>query len=340
MLVSDTTSSALLTDIDATQCLSLDEQPQSFFADSSKRFNVTEAVDDTPTRPRKDSGYSEEPRRPIYRCLSDSGTLTFLELQRDLDESTVRKGSTFRHRRSSSRRNSSAALAGQPKHRSSQAKSKDNEKVNPLELLLQQQAALTSPNDSTYGTSKTLSGKSSNSLQLPAKDPYPVHQKAIAIIQTSEVSDIAVSSNGVSRSSSILMAESFNDQSTRSNSSAISSTIDLEADTISPFYAAANIDWTDPNTRRKAYEKHDRAQRGFRRLLKRITPRKWQNEHLQFYDGNSDAGSVRRYRLDIDEVQGCVRTGSDKEIGNILRLSRYASNRFPLSRSASRTRST
>ena len=302
MVVSGTSSSASLVGIDSIQCLGFDAQPQSSFEDSQKQFIITEAISKPPTRPRKDSGYSEEPRRPIYRCSSDSGALTFLELQRNLDESVARKGSAVRHYLSSSRRNSSAASTGQPKHRSSRTKLKDNENVNSTELLLQQQAVLTSSNGSTHGTSKTLGQKTSNNLKQSAGDPYLVHQKVIFTIQTSELFDIAVSSNGASRSPSILMAESINDQSTRSDSSTMSSTVDLETHTSSPFYAATNIDWTDPNTRRKAYEKHDRSQRGFRKLLKRITPRTWQNEHLQFYDGNSDAGSVRRYRLDIDEV--------------------------------------
>lgn len=65
---------------------------------------------------------------------------------------------------------------------------------------------------------------------------------------------------------------------------------------------AANIDWTLPSTRRREYEKIDKARSGFRGLMRRVTPRiLWKNGRVGFHDdGNgSDAGTVRRFRMDV-----------------------------------------
>ncbi|MCJ1416160.1 hypothetical protein MMC32_002495 [Xylographa parallela] len=63
------------------------------------------------------------------------------------------------------------------------------------------------------------------------------------------------------------------------------------------------IDWTAPATRRREYEKIDRASRGVRGLWRKVTPR-WcrSSSRTSFFDGDEDdARSVRRYRLDISE---------------------------------------
>lgn len=68
---------------------------------------------------------------------------------------------------------------------------------------------------------------------------------------------------------------------------------------------ATVIDWTFPSTRRLEYREIDKSCRGFRGIWRRLAPR-WcrRNSRLSFFDGNSsDTGSVRRYRLDLPEVE-------------------------------------
>ncbi|MCJ1425412.1 hypothetical protein MMC29_003311 [Sticta canariensis] len=68
---------------------------------------------------------------------------------------------------------------------------------------------------------------------------------------------------------------------------------------------ATVIDWTLPSTRRLEYREIDKSCRGFRGIWRRLAPR-WcrRNSRLSFFDGNSsDTGSVRRYRLDLPEVE-------------------------------------
>ena len=60
------------------------------------------------------------------------------------------------------------------------------------------------------------------------------------------------------------------------------------------------IDWTDPVKRRRTYEQYDKSRRGLRGVIRRITPRWLQSKTVEFYNGDSDAGSVRRYRLHVD----------------------------------------
>lgn len=68
---------------------------------------------------------------------------------------------------------------------------------------------------------------------------------------------------------------------------------------------ATIIDWTSPSTRRREYDEIDRSCQGIRGLWRRLAPR-WcrRNSRLIFYnsDNDSDAGSVRRYRLDIPKI--------------------------------------
>lgn len=64
------------------------------------------------------------------------------------------------------------------------------------------------------------------------------------------------------------------------------------------------IHWTSPGRLREQYAAIDQSRRGVRGLLRKLTPR-WlsQSSKASFYDSRkgSDAGSVRRYRLDLPE---------------------------------------
>ena len=65
------------------------------------------------------------------------------------------------------------------------------------------------------------------------------------------------------------------------------------------------IDWKTPASRRREYEKIDRSTRGLRGLWRRVTPR-WLRggNQIHFYEGkDDDAGSVRRYRLDLPDEE-------------------------------------
>jgi len=63
------------------------------------------------------------------------------------------------------------------------------------------------------------------------------------------------------------------------------------------------IDWKTPASRRREYEKIDRCSRGFRGLWRKVTPTWFGGRNRTcFYEGKGDdAGSVRRYRLDLPE---------------------------------------
>ena len=72
---------------------------------------------------------------------------------------------------------------------------------------------------------------------------------------------------------------------------------------------STTIDWTFPTTRRREYEKIEASTRGIRGLWRRFAPKRCQrNSRLAFYDGDphktdddSDAGSVRRYRVSLED---------------------------------------
>ncbi|KAI4269850.1 MAG: hypothetical protein L6R38_007316 [Xanthoria sp. 2 TBL-2021] len=75
-----------------------------------------------------------------------------------------------------------------------------------------------------------------------------------------------------------------------------------------PSLPPTTIDWTLPTTRRREYEKIEASTRGIRGLWRRFAPKRCQrNSRLAFYEGDpekleddSDAGSVRRYRVSLD----------------------------------------
>jgi hypothetical protein len=68
--------------------------------------------------------------------------------------------------------------------------------------------------------------------------------------------------------------------------------------------------WTSPCTRRREYERIDRANTGVRGFLNKVVPRCVSGPPEKFYEKDeSDAGSVRRYRLDDEED-----TAHDKEL--------------------------
>ena len=73
---------------------------------------------------------------------------------------------------------------------------------------------------------------------------------------------------------------------------------------------AANIDWTSASTRRREYEKIDQARSGLRGFIRRVTPRilRRKNGRVGFHDDGkgSDAGTVRRFRMDVADGDSAV----------------------------------
>ncbi|KAF9696374.1 hypothetical protein EKO04_005469 [Ascochyta lentis] len=83
---------------------------------------------------------------------------------------------------------------------------------------------------------------------------------------------------------------------------------------------ATTTHWISPGTRKRDYERIDRANNGFRGLVRRVVPRCVSGPPERFYEKDqSDAGSVRRYRLDVIESHI-----TEKEI---TRLPTHASQR-------------
>ena len=80
---------------------------------------------------------------------------------------------------------------------------------------------------------------------------------------------------------------------------------------------ATPIDWTLPSTRRKQYDEIDNSYRGFRGLLRRLTPSLFRShgKRVGFYDAekNSDADTVRRYRMNDDDCDSDVDETEDEK---------------------------
>ena len=73
---------------------------------------------------------------------------------------------------------------------------------------------------------------------------------------------------------------------------------------------ATPIDWTLPSTRRQQYDEIDKSCRGFRGLVRRLTLNLFRlhGKRMGFYDAerSSDAGTVRRYRINDDDCDSDV----------------------------------
>lgn len=72
---------------------------------------------------------------------------------------------------------------------------------------------------------------------------------------------------------------------------------------------AANMDWTMPSTRRREYEKIDKARSGLRGLIRCVTPGVLRKSgRVGFHDDGkgSDAGTVRRFRMDVADGDSTV----------------------------------
>lgn len=95
---------------------------------------------------------------------------------------------------------------------------------------------------------------------------------------------------------------------------------DADGEVYPQVHPAAIIDWTSPSTRRREYEKIDRANRGVRKLWRQVTP-KWCRSggyRTPFFEEGMDGrgnyeGSVRRFRMDIPDEKECFDAGLEKQ---------------------------
>jgi hypothetical protein len=94
------------------------------------------------------------------------------------------------------------------------------------------------------------------------------------------------------------------------------------------------IDWKSPTTRRREYAEIDKRERGLRGWWRRWSP-SWcsKSSRLGFYEGedNSDAGSVRRYRLELPDEDMSINVQENEKGMNLAE----GKTRFPWRRMSS-----
>ena len=165
---------------------------------------------------------------------------------------------------------------------------------------------------SLCGRPRVLSRTTSAYTAMNQDDPYIAHQRATHIFQSLEA--------GVQSPAQLFSSPQYSfhtsqpslpfdvtceDRSLNASRLQLQNTSSsVPTDYQTPAFTPATvIDWTDPSTRRRQYEKYDRNRRGIRGFLRKVAPRWIQGggSRLSFYDGGSDAGSVRRYRMDLGD---------------------------------------
>jgi len=78
--------------------------------------------------------------------------------------------------------------------------------------------------------------------------------------------------------------------------------------------------WLSPESRQKQYKKIDKANTGIRSMVRKVTPRIIAGTPPpRFYEKDtSDAGSVRRYRIDIENAsQGTDQVGENDDVTSV-----------------------
>lgn len=94
----------------------------------------------------------------------------------------------------------------------------------------------------------------------------------------------------------------------RSHTLPVGTTVHDLSPTASSIHIPATVmEWTSPSTRRREYEKIDRASRGVRGMWRRVAPRWCQTQDTRapfFEEGKtSREGSVRRFRMDLPDEE-------------------------------------
>ncbi|TKA72235.1 hypothetical protein B0A49_05983 [Cryomyces minteri] len=78
---------------------------------------------------------------------------------------------------------------------------------------------------------------------------------------------------------------------------------------------ATTIHWTSPSTRKQEYAEIDKRTRGFRGLWRKTAPKWCMSSPQRFYnEKDSDAGSVRRYRLETPDDEDADEEDDDEKV--------------------------
>jgi hypothetical protein len=260
------------------------------------------------SRERQDSGYGEG-ITIVCEVSGVSSTFDILKMQTELREATLLTDVSSEQDSKASRKQSPIETQKILKPSKQRTSHQDTRYTDSYPSISRQpsrhhSSSLVSPTTSIYGRPRGLSRTTSINSTHGAEDPYMVHQRATELIQALNNSSPIVrqeprpsSSDGRRNINDSAFPRSSSVTLIRTSTNHIYEPGDGQA---SPLYTPANIDWTDPSTRRREYEKYDRNKRGFRGFVKKITPKCLQKDQLEFYNGQSDAGSVRRYRLDLE----------------------------------------
>lgn len=59
------------------------------------------------------------------------------------------------------------------------------------------------------------------------------------------------------------------------------------------------MSWTSDETRRREYEKIDRAHTGWRGFINKVVPRSWKHGRRNFFSGTDEDDSIRRFRISL-----------------------------------------
>lgn len=255
--------------------------------------------------PRKDSGFAEsqgekaERRRTAFSSRSTS---------RDCHSpiSTASHG-TSRHTHSLSRKSTSS-------HRT------------PRPSLVHSASSFRRP-ASVYNKARpamSIRTGSAASTHSPANDPLTFHHDSCRLFRSPGAITPYYQHSSVVSSTERLTG--FNLPSLRQGShqrrpSLAPTSVNLNASSTDVDLTApappTTIDWTSAATRRREYEKIDKSHRGIRGWWRRIAPR-WcprpQASRTGFYDGDSDVGSVRRYRIDLPDDNNNDDDNGDKDV--------------------------
>lgn len=93
-----------------------------------------------------------------------------------------------------------------------------------------------------------------------------------------------------------------------------------------PDRTATTMQWTSPCTRKREYDRIDRANSGLRGFLNKVIPRCVSGPQEKFYEKDqSDAGSVRRYRIEDEEENEKELARSQRKIAEKPSTTRQAS---------------
>ncbi|KAI9768424.1 MAG: hypothetical protein M1835_006872 [Candelina submexicana] len=220
------------------------------------------------------------------------------------------------HRKSKTPSSSRASSNHRPTRR------RNSSSMTPASTRTSRPSCKRSARSSCYSRPPTVPLQSSSST-LPhrhAHNPFALHYKSCQLFQSIGTPTIAYQED-------ITAASAANGHSLTGNNSIHSPDGELDEEEDfdpHPIPRATITDWTSPSTRRREYARIDRNSRGLRGWWRRNAPG-WCFKGCRaagFYDAErdsgSDAGSVRRYRLELpdDEDDDAINLVDEKSGGD------------------------